>query len=186
MGKNRIKPNRRRVLRLPDLDHCKASVLDSLGSPASRRVYENASTILHIQLTTDAEPGERPIRYTRPLIEGENCAQRNRRNCLYQCQDGPPGRSSPSPVRPGRSDPRREGMHQLRRTSIPGEHHPFCHIRELELVSRPRCARQSCCAPKFHSNCRPSLGASRQNQQMDYGVRTHGETINEKQINEKQ
>jgi hypothetical protein len=43
MGKNRIKPNyRRRVLRLPDLDHCKTSVLNSLGSPASRRVYEYA------------------------------------------------------------------------------------------------------------------------------------------------
>jgi hypothetical protein len=40
MGKNKIKPNyRRRVLRLPDLDHCKAAVLNSLGSPASRRVY---------------------------------------------------------------------------------------------------------------------------------------------------
>jgi site-specific recombinase XerD len=43
MGKNRIKPNyRRRVLRLPDLDHCKLAVLNSLGSPASRRVYEYA------------------------------------------------------------------------------------------------------------------------------------------------
>jgi len=43
MGKNRIKPNyRRRVLRLPDLDHCKTAVLNSLGSPASRRVYEFA------------------------------------------------------------------------------------------------------------------------------------------------
>jgi site-specific recombinase XerD len=43
MGKNRIKPNyRRRVLRLPDLDHCKTAVLNSLGSPASRRVYEYA------------------------------------------------------------------------------------------------------------------------------------------------
>jgi site-specific recombinase XerD len=40
MGKHRIKPNyRRRVLRLPDLDHCKLAVLNSLGSPASRRVY---------------------------------------------------------------------------------------------------------------------------------------------------
>jgi len=40
MGKQRIKPNyRRRLLRLPDLDHCKRSVLNSLGSPASRRVY---------------------------------------------------------------------------------------------------------------------------------------------------
>ena len=43
MGKHRIKPNyRRRVLRLPDLDHCKLAVLHSLGSPASRRVYEYA------------------------------------------------------------------------------------------------------------------------------------------------
>jgi site-specific recombinase XerD len=43
MGKKRIQPNyRRRVLRLPDLDHCKTAVLNSLGSPASRRVYEYA------------------------------------------------------------------------------------------------------------------------------------------------
>ncbi|MGO8986218.1 MAG: tyrosine-type recombinase/integrase [Terriglobales bacterium] len=43
MGKPRVKPNyRRRVLRLPDLDHCKTTVLNSLGSPASRRVYEYA------------------------------------------------------------------------------------------------------------------------------------------------
>jgi hypothetical protein len=43
MGKHRIKPNyRRRPLRLPDFDHCKLAVLDSLGSPASRRVYEYA------------------------------------------------------------------------------------------------------------------------------------------------
>jgi len=43
MGKQRVKPNyRRRVLRLPDLDHCKMAVLNSLGSPASRRVYEYA------------------------------------------------------------------------------------------------------------------------------------------------
>jgi hypothetical protein len=43
MGKPRVKPNyRRRVLRLPDPDHCKTAVLNSLGSPASRRVYEYA------------------------------------------------------------------------------------------------------------------------------------------------
>ena len=43
MGKLRIKPDyRRRVLRLPDLDHCKLAALNSLGSPASRRVYEYA------------------------------------------------------------------------------------------------------------------------------------------------
>ena len=43
MGKQRTKPNyRRRLLRLPDLDHCKRAVLNSLGSPASRRVYEHA------------------------------------------------------------------------------------------------------------------------------------------------
>ena len=40
MGKYRIKPNRRRVLRLPDLDHSKLAVLNSFSSPASRRVYE--------------------------------------------------------------------------------------------------------------------------------------------------
>ncbi|MFZ1010426.1 MAG: hypothetical protein WAN65_26540 [Candidatus Sulfotelmatobacter sp.] len=41
MGKQRVKPNyRRRVLRLPDLDHYKLAVLNSLGSPASRRVYQ--------------------------------------------------------------------------------------------------------------------------------------------------
>jgi site-specific recombinase XerD len=43
MHKTRVRPNyRRRVLRLPDLDHCKSTVLNSLGSPASRRVYEYA------------------------------------------------------------------------------------------------------------------------------------------------
>src|ERR1700680_1585046 len=43
MGKQRMKPNyRRRGLRLPDLDHCKLAVLNSLGSPAPRRVYEYA------------------------------------------------------------------------------------------------------------------------------------------------
>ena len=43
MGKPKVKPNyRRRSLRLPDLDHCKRAVLNSLGSPALRRVYEYA------------------------------------------------------------------------------------------------------------------------------------------------
>jgi site-specific recombinase XerD len=43
MGKQKVKPNyRRRLLRLPDLDHCKRAVLNSLGSPASRRIYEYA------------------------------------------------------------------------------------------------------------------------------------------------
>src|SRR6266478_968701 len=43
MSKHKIKPNyRRRLLRLPDLDHCKRAVLNSLGSLASRRVYEHA------------------------------------------------------------------------------------------------------------------------------------------------
>ena len=40
MGKKKVQPNyRRRTLRLPDLDHSKLAVLNSLGSPASRRVY---------------------------------------------------------------------------------------------------------------------------------------------------
>src|SRR5437016_5657426 len=43
MRKPRGKPNyRRRVLRLPDLDHSKLQVLNSLRSPGSRRVYEYA------------------------------------------------------------------------------------------------------------------------------------------------
>ena len=43
MSRGRVKPNyRRRSLRLPDLDHCKRAVLNSLSSPASRRVYEYA------------------------------------------------------------------------------------------------------------------------------------------------
>jgi hypothetical protein len=40
MGNKKVQPNyRRRTLRLPDLDHFKLAVLNSLGSPGSRRVY---------------------------------------------------------------------------------------------------------------------------------------------------
>jgi len=43
MGNRKARANyRRAILRLPDLDHCKLAVLNSLGSPASRRVYEYA------------------------------------------------------------------------------------------------------------------------------------------------
>ena len=43
MRKKKAEPNyRRRVLRLPDLDHSKMAVLNSLSSPGSRRVYEFA------------------------------------------------------------------------------------------------------------------------------------------------
>ncbi len=43
MRRRKCPPNyRRRVLRLPDLDHSKLAVLNSLTSPASRRVYEYA------------------------------------------------------------------------------------------------------------------------------------------------
>jgi hypothetical protein len=43
MGKQKVKPNyRRRMLRLPDLDHCTRAILNSLGSPASRQMYEYA------------------------------------------------------------------------------------------------------------------------------------------------
>jgi site-specific recombinase XerD len=43
MRRAKCPPNyRRRVLRLPDLDHSKLAVLNSLTSPASRRVYEYA------------------------------------------------------------------------------------------------------------------------------------------------
>lgn len=43
MGKRKVKLNYRKiVLRLPDLDHSKMAVLNSLTSPSSRRVYEYA------------------------------------------------------------------------------------------------------------------------------------------------
>src|SRR2546423_15702033 len=43
MGKKKAKPNYRcTVLRLPDLDQSKLSVLNSVASPRSRRVYEYA------------------------------------------------------------------------------------------------------------------------------------------------
>jgi integrase len=43
MGKQKAKANYRRiVLRLPDLDHSKLAVLNSLTSPGSRRVYQYA------------------------------------------------------------------------------------------------------------------------------------------------
>jgi len=40
--KSRKPPSRKIVLRLPDLDHTKAAVLHSLGSPHSRRNYKFA------------------------------------------------------------------------------------------------------------------------------------------------
>jgi site-specific recombinase XerD len=44
MGKKKVQPNyRRRTLRLPDLDHSKLAVLNSLGSPGSRRVSSSRS-----------------------------------------------------------------------------------------------------------------------------------------------
>jgi hypothetical protein len=43
MGRKKAKPNYRRIiLRLPDLDHSKLAVLNSLTSPNSRRVYKHA------------------------------------------------------------------------------------------------------------------------------------------------
>ena len=43
MGRKKAKANYRRIgLRLPDLDHSKVAVLNSLTSPASRRVYKYA------------------------------------------------------------------------------------------------------------------------------------------------
>jgi len=58
MGKHKVKPNyRRRLLRLPDLDHCKRAVLNSLGSPASRRVYDYAiDQFIAWYLPTDPRP----------------------------------------------------------------------------------------------------------------------------------
>ena len=63
MGKHRIKPNyRRRVFRLPDLDHCKLAVLNSLGSPASRRVYEFASETIVCPATSFRRRFSRVVR----------------------------------------------------------------------------------------------------------------------------
>jgi hypothetical protein len=57
MGKKKIKPNyRRRALRLPDLDHCKAAVLNSLGSPASRRVWQPGSVASKELSNSDSAP----------------------------------------------------------------------------------------------------------------------------------
>ena len=43
MAKKKAQPNyRRTILRLPDLDHSKLAVLNSLASPGSRRVYQYA------------------------------------------------------------------------------------------------------------------------------------------------
>ena len=43
MRRKKAKPNYRRIiLRLPDLDHSKLAVLNSLTSPNSRRVYQYA------------------------------------------------------------------------------------------------------------------------------------------------
>ena len=70
MGKQRIKPNyRRRVLRLPDLDHCKLAVLNSLGSPASRRVYEYAiDQFIACHLLTSVDVTCRPGRLGISLV----------------------------------------------------------------------------------------------------------------------
>ena len=42
MAKKKHKRNPKAVLRLPDLEQSKCSVLNSLRSPSSRRSYENA------------------------------------------------------------------------------------------------------------------------------------------------
>src|SRR6202011_3015470 len=67
IGKARIKPNyRRRVLRLPDLDHCKTAVLNSLGSQASRRVYEYAIGVIGLITTVTRNHRRRDARKSRP------------------------------------------------------------------------------------------------------------------------
>jgi hypothetical protein len=42
MKKSRKKKAPKRVLRLPDLDYAKGAVLNTLGSPESKRAYEFA------------------------------------------------------------------------------------------------------------------------------------------------
>lgn len=42
MGQTKARIHQRRTVRLADLDHCKSALLNSLTSPASRRVYDFA------------------------------------------------------------------------------------------------------------------------------------------------
>jgi hypothetical protein len=61
MAKKKAQPNyRRTVLRLPDLDHSKLAVLNSLASPGSRRVYQYAIEQF-IALTAAGSDSKRPF-----------------------------------------------------------------------------------------------------------------------------
>jgi hypothetical protein len=62
MGKLRVKPNyRRRLLRLPDLDHCKLAVLNSLGSPAGISIDQNILEVSKETIRKDSRtPRRRP------------------------------------------------------------------------------------------------------------------------------
>jgi hypothetical protein len=56
MRRKQCKSNyRRTVLRLPDLDYSKLAVLNSLTSPASRRVYEYAIDHVSLQIICERE-----------------------------------------------------------------------------------------------------------------------------------
>jgi hypothetical protein len=63
MGNRKAKANyRRTVLRLPDLDHSKAAVLNSLSSPGSRRVYRYAIEQFILASSMNAENDARRSR----------------------------------------------------------------------------------------------------------------------------
>jgi hypothetical protein len=58
MGNKKAKGNyRRTVLRLPDLDHSKTAVLNSLPSPRSRRVYKYAIEQVYVVVLLRTPPG---------------------------------------------------------------------------------------------------------------------------------
>jgi hypothetical protein len=63
MGKGKAKANyHRTILRLPDLDHSKSAVLNSLGSPGSRRVYQHAIEQFIAWYCSEARLGIQPHR----------------------------------------------------------------------------------------------------------------------------
>jgi hypothetical protein len=82
MGKQRIKPNyRRRLLRLPDLDHCKLQVLNSLVSWAFTHLYVGSPALLKLnpkaQLCLERRPDDanrfsRESHSQRTILSGVN------------------------------------------------------------------------------------------------------------------
>ena len=65
MGKPKCKRTPKAILRLPDLEHSKAAVLNSLTSPSSRRSYEHA-----IREFTDWYCSEPRLAFNKTVVTG--------------------------------------------------------------------------------------------------------------------